>query len=83
MQLSENGQIIRGRTDLILEVGEDFAVFDYKAVRDDEVDKLIVKAESYAPQLDAYRRTAIKAGKKKCLGMYLVFPVLGQLVEIG
>ncbi|MBL8029309.1 MAG: UvrD-helicase domain-containing protein [Fibrobacteres bacterium] len=82
MQLFENGHIIRGRTDLIIEVGEDFAVFDYKTVQDTETDKLIVKAESYAPQLDAYRRTAIKAGKKKCLGMYLVFPVLGQVVEV-
>ena len=78
--VEENGQVLRGWIDLLLETAAGWIVLDHKASpfpRSAWADEAI----KYSGQLAAYAR-ALQASGLDCAGCWLHFPVGGGLVEV-
>jgi ATP-dependent helicase/nuclease subunit A len=73
--------VIEGFSDLVVELADEFAIIDYKTFPGSHK-QITERAGTYAPQLDAYAEAVEKAIKKKCVGMFVCYPVSGVMVEI-
>ena len=75
-------QEVVGRIDLLVEVGERFAVVDHKTFpgRRELWD---AKAASHAPQLALYAAAVASVTGGRCLGTFVHMPLLGIVIEVG
>ena len=72
----ENGQLLRGETDLLWHTGDGVVLVDYKNIQGEEANP-----EHYASQMEAYREVLKSAGLK-CKGIILFYATLGQIIEL-
>ena len=78
--VQNNGQVLRGWIDLLLETEAGWVVIDHKSSprpRSEWADEAI----EYSGQLDAYVG-ALRGAGLECAGCWLHFPVGGELVEV-
>jgi len=79
--LLDNGQILMGRIDLLLETDTGYALIDHKSFPGGE-DKWDAKAAEYSGQLEAYKKAVEKAAGKKVNETWLFFPVSAGAVRV-
>jgi ATP-dependent helicase/nuclease subunit A len=78
---NDNGQIIDGWIDLLLETAEGFVLIDHKASPRARSDWAEI-ALGYAGQLQAYAEGIVRATGKPVLSRWIHFGVTGGLVEV-
>ena len=77
----ENGSILSGISDLILEVPDSFIVIDHKSFPGNQ-QQAIEKASSFGGQLSAYSQMITKATNKPVIGSFIHLPVAGFVLPI-
>ncbi len=78
--VQDNGQVLHGWIDLLLETGEGWIVIDHKSSPRPR-SEWAAEAVEYSGQLAAYA-SAIRGAGLDCAGCWLHFPVSGGLVEV-
>ncbi len=76
-----NGQVMQGRIDLLLETSDGWVLLDHKS-NPNGPDKWAEIAKDYSGQLGAYSSAVEKATGKPVLERWLFFPVSGGAVRI-
>ena len=76
----DNGQVLRGWIDLLLETKEGWIVIDHKSSPRPR-SEWTGEAKAYSGQLAAYA-SAIRGAGLECAGCWVHFPVSGGLVEV-
>ena len=77
----ENGSMLRGQVDLVLELEGGIVVIDHKTYPGDR-DAAKIQAAGYAGQLAAYADAVALATTKPAVARYIHLPVLGQVLEL-
>ena len=75
----DNGTIISGFIDLLLETQEGYVIIDHKSFPGNK-EEAMKKAASFAGQLGVYAQGVGAATAKKVLGNYIHFPISGTIV---
>lgn len=78
--LQQNGQVIRGWIDLLLETSDGWLIVDHKSSPRPRAD-WATEAIEHSGQLEAYKRALHESGLD-CAGCWVHFPVGGGLVEV-
>ena len=78
--VQENGQVLRGWIDLVLETEHGWIVIDHKSSPRPR-SEWSAEAQQYSGQLAAYT-SALKGAGLHCAGCWVHFPVSGGLVEV-
>jgi ATP-dependent exoDNAse (exonuclease V) beta subunit len=81
-QRKQDGAIIRGIADLVLELPTGFVVIDHKSAPGGSDDKVKARAASYGPQLAAYAEVITRSLGRPCLGQFIHFGVLGLIARM-
>ena len=76
----DNGQVLRGWIDLLLETEQGWIVIDHKSSPRPR-SEWAREARDYSGQLAAYA-SAIRGAGLECAGCWVHFPVSGGLVEV-
>ncbi len=79
LQMRDNGQMITGIADLVLETAQGLVVIDHKSFPGSQ-DALETKAQEYQGQLDGYARVLAAATGKPVFGKVIHFFTLGACV---
>lgn len=77
----DNGSIISGIADLVVEAGNEVAIIDHKTFPG-ATDLTLEKAAGFAGQLKAYGEVVSLALGKHLEGLYIHLPVLGMIVRV-
>lgn len=77
----DSGQVLNGRSDLLLELDDGWILIDHKCSRlaVDHWDKL---AAEYGAQIDSYRRAVEQATGKEVLQCWIFLPVAGGAIGV-
>ena len=78
--VQDNGQVLRGWIDLLLETEQGWIVIDHKSSPRPR-SEWAAEALEYSGQLAAYAG-ALQGGGLDCAGCWVHFPVSGGLVEV-
>ncbi len=77
----DNGTIIEGSADLVLETDKGFVIIDHKTFPGSR-EQCIEKAKTFSGQINAYAEALEAAVDKKVLETYIHFPISGYLIGI-
>lgn len=77
----DDGSVIRGFTDLVLETNDGFVVIDHKTFPSGP-DEATARASNYGGQLSAYASALSAATGHRTLGAFVHLPVSGLVVEL-
>ena len=80
-QKLENGTILRGTADLVLETESGFVLIDHKSFPGDR-QQSEARAVEYAGQLSAYAGAIESASGKSLIGSYIHLPVSALMVQV-
>lgn len=76
--MDENGSVITGIADLVLEIEDGVWIIDHKS---DQVDDLEAAFSSYRPQLECYAKSLASIGHK-VLGVAINWIRRGEVVSV-
>lgn len=77
---NEQGQLMQGWIDMLLELPEGYVIIDHKSYPGPEAQE---RARKYAPQLRAYKEAVEKATGRPVVAMLLHLPVSGQILRLA
>ncbi len=77
--VNDQGQLLQGWIDMLLELPEGYVVIDHKSYPGANA---LVEAKKYASQLAVYREAIEKATGKNVVATLIHMPVLGQIFDV-
>lgn len=81
ISLWQDGQVLTGNVDLLVETKDCLYIFDHKSFRGGQ-EQCLEKAKSFGTQLTLYKEMAEKGFRKPVKGLFVHFPVEGLVVEV-
>jgi ATP-dependent exoDNAse (exonuclease V) beta subunit len=79
--IQDNGQIVKGWIDLVLETKDGWVIVDHKSFPG-SLDEMKEKALGFSGQLQAYKKSIEAATNKPVLNLYINYMMTGKLVEV-
>jgi len=79
MMKNEEGQVIQGWIDMLLETGDGYVIIDHKDYPGKDVED---RMKMYTPQLEAYKEAVGKATGKAVVDVLIYLPVSGMMLRL-